>query len=133
MASDQSKPRFIRKNGKIIPIGGKKKSGSSEPKKRKKPSKPSKIQRDTKRAKTLKTAGFSAGLTAGIFSGKSLISKAGRGAVGGLLGGLLGKEIGITAGSVVKRRKGDSQKKTGQRAIKRADRIRKMLNSNTGF
>lgn len=90
MPPQQNKPRFIRKNGKIIPIGGKKKSGDNRTKKnlgvKKRASRAkSKAELGNRRSKLKKAVTFASApafLLAGILPGKKGLLAA---AVGGAL------------------------------------------------
>lgn len=131
--SEKGKVKFIRKNGRVIPVRSKGKSGSDKKMEAKKPQKrkdpKASFKRDVKRVKKFQSAGSFIGSTVGLVKGKgSLVNILGATALGGIVGGFVGKEVGISAGSIVKQRKGESQKKVGKRAVNRAERLRRALN-----
>lgn len=84
--AEKKKVKFIRKNGRVIPIGEKSGSGA-KPKKRKKKNK--------SYNKTISTssgiAGATIGVGFGLASGDTLPGLAIRGAIGGLVGSQLGR------------------------------------------
>lgn len=122
-----SSPKFIRKNGKIIPI----KSDGKTSRKKGKADPNAAFKRDVKAAKVAKTAGAVGGAVLGakvMFKSRQSMVAGLLGATGGaILGKTLGKEIGITAGSIVTRRHGEKRKTVAKRAANRADRIRAAL------
>ena len=148
----KDKPRFIRKNGKVIPIGGKKKDFAGAKKSARKVLRAEKTELDTSaKLEKRQTAFRAAGVVAGVSLGGALGSIKKAGPLGALAGILAGAGVGNLVGSRTKKSKALSKKvkssrakqlkymRKGQKQVGKAfgnvysDEFTKMVNSSTGF